>query len=371
VKPHSLSLSQLERIMQSAIQLALKAEFQTEPNPVVGAVLVDGEGNTLAEGFHERAGLPHAEVMALSRFETVPEDAVLFVTLEPCNHQGKTPPCTDLLLAKKVNNVVVGCQDPNPVVSGKGIEKLRRNGVHVTTGICEGACRDMNRVFNKHIVQQIPYVTIKAAVSLDGKIAMPSGESQWITGEQARAMGHVLRSRNQAVAVGRRTLINDNPRLTDRVSASPRQPARIVYTTRGDIPLTSAFLEDRQTRRILISGNSITVEWERLLVREGVDVIVADEAVPSINWSLLQLYRFGICSLLIEGGAGLISSVIREKAADELCLFLAGKLIGSSRASSWTGELGIESLARAPQLKIDRFEKTGEDLMLTCHFENR
>lgn len=371
MKVHPLNPEQIEKLMRRAIQMALKAQYQTEPNPVVGAILVDARGRILSEGFHEKAGMPHAEVVTLKPFETVPEDATLFVTLEPCNHHGKTPPCTDLILSKKVRHVVVGCQDPNPKVSGKGIEKLRANGVHITTGVCESECREINRVFNKHIVQKIPYVTIKAAFTLDGKIAMPSGESQWITGEMARAKGHSLRSQHQAIAVGRQTLVHDNPGLTDRASDNPRQPVRVVYASRGEIPADSQFLNDRQTRRIVIAGNSIVSDTEKRLVREGVEMLIGPEARPSITWGLKRLYESGICSVLVEGGGQLIASIIRENAADQLYLFLAGKIIGSSTAPSWTGELGFEKLTEVPRLSIHQVERVGDDLMLNCFFTDQ
>jgi len=354
--------------MQRAIQLALKAQFRTEPNPIVGAVLVDGRGQVLSEGFHEKAGSPHAEVVALSQYETVPADAVLFVTLEPCSHHGKTPPCTELILRKGVKKLVVGCQDPNPKVSGRGIDMLRKNGVQVRTGICETACLNINRFFNKHIVAKSPYLTIKAAISLDGKIAMESGESQWITGEISRIRGHELRSQHQAIAVGHRTLVHDNPRLTDRRAGENRQPIRVVFASRGEIPLESLFVTERQTRRILIAGNGIQPEVEQSLVREGIEVFIGETPRPSIEWSLKQLYQVGICSLLIEGGAELIASVIKEQAADQLCLFLSGKIIGNNMAKSWPGDLGIRKLADVPHLSIDDIEKLDNDLMLTCFF---
>ncbi|NQU65153.1 MAG: bifunctional diaminohydroxyphosphoribosylaminopyrimidine deaminase/5-amino-6-(5-phosphoribosylamino)uracil reductase RibD, partial [SAR324 cluster bacterium] len=310
----------------------------------------------------------HAEVVALRKYETVPEDAILFVTLEPCSHFGKTPPCTELILKKKVKNLIIGCQDPNPLVSGKGIKMLRERGVDVRSGICETTCRNINRVFNKHIVKQIPYLTIKAAISLDGKIAMASGESQWITGELSRTRGHKLRSQHQAIAVGSQTLIHDNPRLTDRRTESTRQPIRIVYAGRGELPPGCFFLKDKQTRRILIAGSGILKDVEKQFLDEGIEVIVGDSDRPSIKWSLMRLYSIGICSLLIEGGAELIASAIREKVADQLCLFLSGKIIGSSSAKSWTGELGIEKLSDVPHLSFDLIEKLDADLMLTCFF---
>lgn len=363
-------LEQSETLMRRAIELALTAQYRTDPNPIVGAVLVDGSGRILAEGFHQKAGAPHAEVVALETFESVPEDATLFVSLEPCNHHGKTPPCTELILKKKVKKVVVGCLDPNPQVSGRGIARLRENGVTVSTGVCEAECRDINRVFNKHIGTGMPYVTVKAAISLDGKVAMASGESQWITGDLSRVRGHTLRSQHQAIAIGRQTLMDDNPRLTDRHSSHPYQPVRVVYASGGNIPLKSFFVSDKQTRRVLIAGSGISGHMEKKLIAEGVEVMVSPDSRPSVVWSLDQLYKAGVCSMLIEGGSELIGSVIREKAADQLCLFISGKIIGDWQAKSWSGYLGIEKLSQVPHLSLDRFEKIGDDLMLTGYFPN-
>ena len=219
----------LNKFMAKAIKLALKANNQTEPNPIVGSLLVDEHGKILTKGYHKKAGAPHAEVEALKQFITVPENSTLFITLEPCCHYGKTPPCTEMLLKKKVRNLVVGTLDPNPQVAGKGIEFLKNRGVKVVTGILENQCLEINRVFNKHIVHKIPFIAAKAAITLDGKIAMPSGESQWITGEKARAEGHLLRSQFQAIAIGNNTLKIDNPQLTDRVSKKPRQPSLLRH----------------------------------------------------------------------------------------------------------------------------------------------
>jgi diaminohydroxyphosphoribosylaminopyrimidine deaminase / 5-amino-6-(5-phosphoribosylamino)uracil reductase len=366
--PFDLELS--ESLMRRAIELALTAQFRTDPNPIVGAVLVDSSGRIIAEGFHQKAGAPHAEVVALEDFESVPEDATLFVSLEPCNHHGKTPPCTELILKKKLKNVVVGCLDPNSLVSGRGVAMLRENGVSVSTGICEVECRDINRVFNKHIVTGMPYVTVKAATSLDGKTAMASGESQWITGDLSRVRGHMLRSQHQAIAIGRQTLMDDNPSLTDRHSAHPYQPVRVVYASGGNIPFKSNFVSDKQTRRVLIAGSGISGNMEKKLVAEGVEVMISHDPRPSVIWSLVQLYKAGICSMLIEGGSELIGSAIRDKAVDQLCLFISGKIIGNWQAKAWSGDIGIEKLSQVPHLSLDQVEKIGDDLMLTCYFPN-
>jgi len=367
--PQENSISNPEHYMQRAIQLALKADNQTEPNPIVGAVLVDGEGNVVSKGYHKKAGTPHAEVVALKDVSDIKEDATLFVTLEPCSHFGKTPPCTDLIIQKKIKHVVVGCQDPNPIVAGRGIKILRENGISVKVGVCETECRNMNRVFNKHIVTQLPYVTIKSAISLDGKISMPSGESQWITGDKARAKGHLLRSRHQAIAVGSQTLKTDNPTLTDRISKNPRQPIRVVFSSSGIIQTESKFAQIKDTQRIILAGNIIDPQTVKQHENNGIVVHVADSKTPTIEWGLRQLYAEGICSLLLEGGGKLIASFLKEKMADQLYLFLSGKIIGGAKAPAWSGEIGVELLKDVPQINFSNIEKVGEDLLITGFFD--
>ncbi len=352
-------------IMRRAIGLAKKAQFQTDPNPMVGAILVDQSGTPLAEGYHRKAGSPHAEVETLKSFKKTPKGSVLFVTLEPCNIFGKTPPCTDLILDKQVKTVIVGCKDPNPKVAGRGIQKLREQGVEVIVGVCEQECQDMNRVFNKHIVKKLPYVTIKAAMSLDGKIAMASGESQWITGCEARKDGQRLRSQHMAMAVGNKTLFADNPRLTDRVSESPRQPARVVFSSKGNIPSDSHFLNRTETQRIVIAGANIAPEVRTQLQQAGVTLIVENNEFPEIPSSLAELYNLGICSLLVEGGAQLISSFINAGMVDCFQIYVAGKIIGDDDAPAWSGNSNIRSLAEVPSLTFEKVDKIGDDLKIT------
>ncbi len=351
--------------MRRAISLALKAQFQTEPNPMVGAVLVDQTGKTLSEGYHHKAGAPHAEVEALKPFSKVPEGAILFVTLEPCNFHGKTPPCTDLIIEKHVQRVVVGCKDPNPKVAGKGIEKLKNHDIEVIEGISEEACRNINRVFNKHIVEQLPFVTIKTAMSLDGKISMASGESQWITCQEARNDGQRLRSQHLAMAVGHKTLIADNPRLTDRISEFPRQPSRVVFSSKGDIPMDSHFARQSETKRIVVAGALLPNKTKKLLTNAGIHLIIDKAEKPGIRTALLELYKLGICSLLVEGGAELIASFIKEKMVDQFQLYIAGKIIGDKDAPAWCGDSGTEKLAEVLTLDFDRMEKIGTDLLIT------
>jgi len=358
-----------EELMQEAIRLARKAEYQTEPNPIVGALLADPQGNILSSGFHQKPGKAHAEVMALQGFEQVPPEATLYVTLEPCSHFGKTPPCAELLLQKQVKQVVVGCLDPNPLVAGRGVALLREKGVQVKVGLCEQDCIDLNPVFNKHIVTHLPYVTLKAATSLDGKIAMPSGESQWITGAEARAYGHLLRSRHQAIVVGSQTLLKDNPQLTNRIEPGQRQPIRIAFSSLGNIQEETSFLQNQETQRIVVAGCEIKDKQLQFLQSMGVKVLVAPTARPAVRWALEELYTLGICSLLVEGGAELVGSFLQEGLVDQLCLFLSGKLIASPEAPAWCGNLGISHLADVPHFKFKSVKPMGDDLLITGYLQ--
>lgn len=357
------------KYMSKAIELALKGLFKTEPNPMVGAVLVNSKGDILGEGYHEKAGMPHAEVKALESLEFAPPGAILFVTLEPCCHFGKTPPCTELIIAKQVKTVVVGTLDPNPLVAGKGVERLRQSGLEVVYGICEKECREINAVFNKHITSELPFVSIKAAATLDGKIAMASGESKWITGEQARAEGHFLRSRHQAIAVGANTLRMDNPRLNDRVSIQPRDPVKVLFSSNGEVPVTSYFFRDTEHKRFVFVGQHCSQENIRILNDANINVFVSEKEVPSPSWALSVLYRNGICSLLVEGGGKLIASMIREDLVDRLFLFLSGKIIGDAKAPAWCEGLGIAQLSDVPHVRISDTKKLGEDILLVADFK--
>lgn len=352
--------------MLQAINLALKAQYQTDPNPLVGSILTDSKGRVLSEGYHQKPGKEHAEVLALKSFEAVPENSILYVTLEPCSHFGKTPPCVELILKKKVKHVVVGCLDPNPIVSGKGVQFLRDNGVNVIVGLNEEQCINLNPVFNKHIISKLPYVVIKAASSLDGKIAMQSGESKWITGQKSRDFGHQLRSRYQAIIVGSGTMNADNPQLTNRVNPEARQPVRVVVSSKGELSRQASFFDDDGIRKILLTGCEADDAQLRKMENTGAKVLVASTARPEISWVLKTLYREEICSLLVEGGGKLISSFLKGNYVDKLFLFQSGKLIADSKAPAWSGELGIKKLKNVPSFKFQSVELIGNDILITA-----
>lgn len=351
--------------MARAIELALRAENQTEPNPMVGALLVSAEGEVLAEGWHERAGGPHAEVNALKDFDQAPPGATLYVTLEPCNHQGKTPPCTELILAKKVKNLVVGTLDPNPQMGGKSLELLRAKGVDVRSGVLAERAFAINRVFNKQITTGLPYVTLKAAASLDGRIATETGQSQWITGPQARARGHRLRSEHLAIAVGAATLNQDDPQLTDRTSAEPRQPVRVVFSAKGQLNLQAQFFKPQGSRRLALLGSEVPSAQIKAFEACGVECFVAPSAQVEPRWALELLHRQGLVSLLIEGGAGLAAGFLRGDMVDRMSLFYAGLVMGQKAAPGFAagaGE-GLE-LGDLPRWYLGLTEPVGSDLHL-------
>jgi len=353
--------------MLRAIALAQQAEFQTEPNPMVGSVLVSGSGDILGEGWHQAAGLPHAEVNSLMNFETVPPDSTLYVTLEPCNHQGRTPACTSLLLQKQVKHLVVGALDPNPQMSGRSIELLRDAGVQVETGLMGEACHAINRVFNKHITTKRPYVTAKVAITLDGKIATATGESQWITGAEAREYGHKLRSEHQGIAIGRGTLVADNPRLTNRNPGAPRQPAQILFSSSLDWPGGLAFFEPKKQPRYLVTKNNPPLGPLKKAQDLGVKTLVSDQPDPPVSWALDQLYQEGITSLLIEGGSGLLAGFLKENLVDRICAFVSPRIMGQPSAPSFSGEIGTRSLADIPEFHFAETQALGKDLLVELY----
>ncbi len=317
--------------MRQALALAESAGYLAEPNPRVGAILVDAQGEVLAQGFHALAGGPHAEVEALKDFASLPPEATLFVTLEPCNHQGKTPPCTEFLIQKKLRHLVIGCLDPNPRVSGKGVARLREAGMEVTQGVLEDECRRLNERYNRYIRKGMPFIALKAGVSLDGKIAMASGESQWVTSTEARAKAHQLRSQFQAIMIGKKTLLADNPRLDNRIDPAPRQPIPIVIGQ----PLIQAglnFFQDQRKKYWLAS--SAYGDFKEELLKFNIEAIDCQAGAEA---GLKALYQQGIASLLVEGGARLASSLLRLGLVDELILFMAPRLIGQADAPGFCG----------------------------------
>ncbi|HEX5034256.1 MAG TPA: bifunctional diaminohydroxyphosphoribosylaminopyrimidine deaminase/5-amino-6-(5-phosphoribosylamino)uracil reductase RibD [bacterium] len=353
--------------MSLAISEALKARGRTSPNPIVGAVLVRG-GKLLAKGHHRRAGLPHAEIEALKRVND-PRGATLYVTLEPCCHEGKrTPPCTDAIVPSGIRRVVVGAVDPNPKVSGKGIRLLQRSGIRVDAGLLREECEELNPFFNHWIVTGRPYVILKAAASLDGRVALANGRSRWISGEASRTRVHQLRGEVDGILAGIGTVQADDPSLTARTGSAVRQPVRIVLDPHFRISPRARVLDSLAGGAcwIMVAPRRITAAKKARLERKNAEVIAAPLQANGqfdLKRLLNLLGKRGLTSLLIEGGPGVWTGFYRQKTFEELWVFLAPKFLGAD-AKPMIDPLGLRSLSSAASLRLSGAEVLGEDALL-------
>jgi len=355
------------RYMQMALQLASRAMGRTSPNPMVGAVLVK-DGEVVGRGFHARAGTPHAEIVALRDAGDRAEGATLYVTLEPCCHFGRTGPCTEAVIEAGIKKVVVAATDPNPLVAGKGIKRLREAGLEVVSGIMEEESLKLNEVFNKYITTKLPFVIAKAAMSLDGKIATRTGDSQWITGPAAREKTHRFRDRYDAILVGIGTVLSDNPSLTTRLPGGKgRDPIRIVLDSHARTPPDCKMLnQDSPAPTYIITGENANPTRAKELEDAGARVIRLEKSRQGINLHCLLkwLGEEQITSLLVEGGAGVHGSFFEEGLVDKVAWFIAPKIIGGREAPGPVGGQGIESLKDALQLEKIEVSFCGEDIFI-------
>jgi diaminohydroxyphosphoribosylaminopyrimidine deaminase/5-amino-6-(5-phosphoribosylamino)uracil reductase len=333
------------------------------PNPHVGAVVVKN-GELLATGHHERAGGEHAETAAVRAAGERAAGATLYVTLEPCNHHGRTPPCTDAILAAKIARVVVGCLDPNPHVDGGGIDVLRKAGVEVTLGVREQLARTQILPWTKHVTTGLPYVSLKLGLSLDGRIATRSGASKWVTGPDARAKVHLLRSRADAVAVGIGTAVADDPRLTVR-DAPGDSPLRVVFDTNLRI-LPESFLAQtaREVPTLVLCGPEAPADAEAVLTSLGVEckrMPMSTEGRLDVVTALRMLGQRGVVTMLVEGGAELAGSFLAGRLADELHAFIAPILLGPRGRPGAVDWAGPDTPQQAPRIANPSWELVGED----------
>jgi diaminohydroxyphosphoribosylaminopyrimidine deaminase/5-amino-6-(5-phosphoribosylamino)uracil reductase len=325
---------------------------------------VVAQGEIIGRGFHERAGAAHAEVVALRQAGKRARGATLFVTLEPCNHVGRTPPCTEAILAAGIDRVVFGVRDANPAVRGRGATRLRRRGVEVVEGVEAADCAVLIEGFAKRVVTGLPFVTLKLAASLDGRIATRSGESRWITGETARHMVHRWRNEMDAVLVGAGTVIADDPALTSRVRGG-RDPLRVIVDGRLRTPLRAQVLTKESAPGTLIATVKRPDRKHETLRRRGAEVLVLPgrRGALSLRQLLASLGRRGVSSVLIEGGAAIAAAAVREKVVDRLACFFAPVLIGGD-GRSMIESLGVGALADAARLQEVRLRRVGEDILL-------
>ncbi|OEH93654.1 bifunctional diaminohydroxyphosphoribosylaminopyrimidine deaminase/5-amino-6-(5-phosphoribosylamino)uracil reductase RibD [Bacillus solimangrovi] len=354
-----------ESYMKLAIQLAQQTKGQTSPNPVVGAIVVK-DHEVVGVGAHLKAGEAHAEVHALQMAAEKAVDATLYVTLEPCSHYGKTPPCADVVIEHDVRRVVIATTDPNPQVSGKGINKLKEADIEVKVGVLQEEASRLNEKFFHYIRTKTPYVTLKTAVSLDGKTATSQGDSKWITGQEARMDVHRYRHEHDAILVGIGTVLQDNPSLTTRLPDGGRNCIRIILDHHLRIPLDAQIVNDNEAPTWVVTTESVPAAKVRELENKGVRVIKLARDIISIEELLIRLGEEEITSLFVEGGATVHGSFLTAGAFQKVITYVAPKLIGGKEApSSFLGE-GIPFIDKAMSVDIQSFEKIGEDLKVVA-----
>lgn len=360
-----------EKYIQHALNLAVKALGRTNPNPVVGAVLVK-DGCIVGEGYHKQAGTPHAEIHALNAAGENAQGATLYVTLEPCSHYGKTPPCAEAVARAGIKRVVAAMLDPNPKVAGRGIEILQKAGISTRVGVLEASARRINEVFCKYITTGMPFVTLKTAMSLDGKIATRSGHSQWITNESSRKYVHQLRNIYDAVLVGTGTVIKDNPRLNTRLDdEKKRDPIRIIIDGNLDISVDSNIVQTSLEQRTIVFTSAVSPNRKAdILQKFGMEIIRMDEKPEQlpIKNILEILGQMEICSLLIEGGGEINGYMLENDLVDKVHWFVAPKIIGGRNAPSPVGGMGVNVMEQARELKDMEITKFGQDIMITGYF---
>lgn len=361
-------MDQHQTYMQQALTLARQAEGYTSPNPAVGAVVVK-EGQIVGEGYHRRAGAPHAEVEALQAAGELAQGATLYVTLEPCNHHGRTPPCTKAIIEAGIAQVFYATSDPNPHVTGNGYRRLAEAGLTVHRRPCTAEAQYLNRFFFHYIRTGRPYVVAKFAASLDGKIATHTGHSQWITGEAARQKGHTLRHQVDAILVGAGTAIADNPRLTTRLSRPDvRHPLRVVLDSRGRVPLEARlFQADLPGQTIVATTEAMPLTRQVKLKKQGVESLILP-ATPAgrvdLDALLDKLGQRQIISLLVEGGGQVLGAFFERGLVNEVWAFVAPLIIGGQEAPGPVGGAGFANLAQACRLQSSTIEPIGCDFLI-------
>ncbi len=349
--------------MSLALDLARNTLGQTSPNPVVGSVVVNN-GEIVGMGAHLKAGTEHAEVHALHMAKDRARGATIYVTLEPCSHHGRTPPCADLIIERGIMRVVIACLDPNPLVAGRGVEKLRKANIEVEIGVLEARALELNKVFFHYIKTKKPFVTIKTATSLDGKIATATGESKWITGPAAREDVHQLRHEHDGILVGVGTVLADNPSLTTRTAAGGKNPVRIILDHQLRTPLNSNVVTDGLADTWIITTVQAPLEKKVALEKTNVKVLSLNSPMIEIEELLRLLGEKGITSLFVEGGGTVNDSFMRSRYINEVITYFAPKLIGGKHSPTSFSGIGHQAMADVLQLSIKEVRQVGDDLKI-------
>lgn len=366
---------QKNRFMAEAIRLARKGMGMVSPNPLVGAVVVK-DNKIVGRGFHQRFGGPHAEVFALQEAGEHAQGADLYVNLEPCCHFGKTPPCTNILIKYGIKRAFIGIQDPNPLVGGKGSLVLQNAGIEVEIGILADKCSELNEAFIKYITSKVPFVALKLAATLDGKIATVTGDSQWISGEAARRFVHRLRYEADAVMVGIGTVMADNPLLTNRYYkiSHKKNPLRIIVDSRLRIPLSSQLLKTAPDVKTVIATTRRAPQNKiAKITQRGAEVIIAPDYNRHVNLKHLmqRLAERNISYVVIEGGAELGAAALHHGIVDKVLFFFAPKIIGGRNARGMIGGNGVRKIADAISVINTRCRKVGDDFLVEGYIANQ
>ncbi len=359
--------------MKMAVSLAGKGAGHVSPNPMVGAVIVK-DGRVISRGWHKVFGGLHAETDALASCAESPAGATMYVTLEPCCHYGKQPPCTSAIIKAGISRVVVGMTDPNPLVGGKGISILREHGIEVCTGLLEKEIRYQNRIFLKYITQRRPWTVLKWAMTLDGRIAAASGDSRWVSCEESRYYVHTLRGRYMGIMAGIGTVLADNPMLNCRTDGM-RQPVRIIVDSHASLPEDSAIARTAGEYRTVLAHTTDAMR-ERLEPLHGcgietVECAATENGMVNLDDLMSRLGAMGIDSVLVEGGAELDWSLVSAGLADEHYIFVAPKIIGGKAAKGPVGGNGFGKMSDALGLDIESVTTSGEDILIHCFPKGR
>lgn len=356
------------KYMQRALYLAARAEGRTSPNPMVGAVVVK-DNEITGEGYHRKAGTAHAEVIALKAAGNDAVGATLYVTLEPCSHHGRTPPCADAVIAAGIKRVVIACLDPNPLVSGKGLQILQEAGIETTVGVLQEEARQLNEAFFKYIQFKMPFIILKFAMTLDGKIATSTGDSRWISSEASRQYVHQLRNTCDAIMVGIGTVLKDDPMLNTRLNQpDTKDPIRVIIDSQLDLPLQSKIVRSaKEQRTIIFCHQQANLDRMELLKQNSIEVISIagsrDELFLEEAFKILG--EIGIMSLLVEGGGEINGYLVEKGLIDKLYCFIAPKMVGGREAPTPVGGKGIPVLNDALPLKSMEITRFENDILIT------
>ncbi|MGG0285553.1 bifunctional diaminohydroxyphosphoribosylaminopyrimidine deaminase/5-amino-6-(5-phosphoribosylamino)uracil reductase RibD [Peribacillus butanolivorans] len=355
--------------MKLALDLAASAKGKTNPNPVVGAVIVK-DGVIAGTGIHRKAGEPHAEVHAFKMAGDYAKDATLYVTLEPCSHYGKTPPCANLVKESGVRRVVVATQDPNPEVAGRGISILRDAGIEVEVGVLEKEAQRLNERFIHNMITNRPFVISKYAMTLDGKLATHTGHSKWITGEESRHSVHLLRDEVDAILIGIGTVLADNPSLTTRLpEGGGKNPIRIILDSELRVPLDANVVQISDAKTVIVTQENASVDKIAALSEKGIEFIIVPKTDAGLDLRILmeELYKKGITDVLLEGGSEVNASFLRAGLIDKYLIYVAPKLLGGRNSLTPFSGINVDTMDEAMDVSISSVDMSGEDICIIAY----